>query len=140
MEMTITPSATGLLVAGVSFTFFAIVINIQPHGWLKWYELSHSGQGVQATITQLQPENHQTCFFRYTVDAHEYEGSDQGCHSEIGRAVAITYLPADPTFATIASPNKQLAFLLLAPALLSGLAGVFSTWRAKAHLRRASGK
>jgi hypothetical protein len=136
-QMTITPTRTGLLVAGIAFTFFAIVINIQPHGWLAWYRLSCSGQETQATIVRRQPEIHQTCFFQYAVNSHKYEGSDQGCHSQVGETLSVTYLPANPTFATLASPREQLAFLVFAPLFLSALAGVFGAWRTKARLRTA---
>ena len=136
--MMITPLRTGLLMAGIAFMFFATVINIQPHGWLAWYRLSNSGLETQATITRRQPEIHQTCFFTYTVNAHEYEGSDTRCHSQVGASVSVTYLPTDPTFATLASAREQFAFLVLAPFFMSALAGVIGAWRVKVRLRKVS--
>lgn len=136
--MTNPSSRTGLLMSGIAFTFFAVTINSQPHGWLAWYSLWRSGQETQATITQRQPEFHQTCFFKYTVNAHDYEGSDQRCQAQVGQVVSITYLPADPTFVTLASPREEFALLVFAPLLLSALAGVIGAWRAKSRLRAAS--
>jgi hypothetical protein len=124
--------------AGVAFTFFAVAINSQPHGWFAWYSLWRSGQETQATVTRRLPERHQTCFFKYTVNAKEYESSDQMCQSQVGEKVSVTYLPADPTFVTLASPKGEFALLVLAPLFVSALAGVIGAWRAKARLRAAS--
>lgn len=124
--------------AGIAFTFFATVINSLPHGWLAWYRISYSGQEAHAVITRRQPENHQTCFFKYMVNSQEYEGSDQGCDSQVGETVLVTYLPKDPTFATVTPPKEQLAFLLLTPVVMSALAGVFGALQARAQLRSAS--
>ena len=136
--MMITPLRTGLLTAGIVFTFFAAVINIQPHGWLAWYRLAYASQDTQATITRRQPEIHQTCFFTYTVNAHEYQGSDTRCYSQVGASVSVTYLPAEPAFATLASPGGQFAFLVFAPLFMSALAGVIGAWRVKVRLRKVS--
>ncbi len=134
--MTISPLRTGILMAVVVFTFFTIAINSQHHGWFAWYHLSQLGQKTQAVVTRRQPEIHQTCFFKYTVGSREYEGSDQGCGSQVGRTVLVTYLPADPSFATIASPTEQFAFLVVTPFLMSALAGAVGAWRSKARLAR----
>jgi hypothetical protein len=42
--MNLTPMRGGILTAFVSFTFYATVENIQPHGWVDWYKISQEGQ------------------------------------------------------------------------------------------------
>ena len=137
-SMTLAPLRIGILIAGIALTFFATIINIQPHGWLAWYRITYSGQVTQSTITRVQPEIHQTCFFKYTVNAHEYQGSDTRCYSQVGASVSVTYLPAEPAFATLASPGGQFAFLVFAPLFMSALAGVIGAWRVKVRLRKVS--
>ena len=133
-----TPSRAGFLVAGIVFTFFAVTMNIQPHGWIAWYNLSNSGRTTLATVTRLQPEIHQTCYFKYMVNSQWYEGSDQGCHSQVGETVSVTYLPDEPTFATLASPKEEFALQLFAPLFLSTVGGVLSAWQAKRRLRKTT--
>jgi hypothetical protein len=41
--------------------------------------------------------------------------------------VEITYLPSDPSFATLQKPNDQIVFLILAPVIVSAIAGLIAS-------------
>ena len=131
--MNLTPMRAGVFAALGVLAFFVLVINSEPHGWQAWYGLWRSGQTTRATVMQLHPEDHHGCSFRYTVDSKEYEAMDDGCNARVGEVVSITYSPTNPTFATLRSPKQEFLFLLLAPLLVSALAGLASAWRVTAR-------
>jgi hypothetical protein len=128
----------GLLVGIIVFAFAAIVINTQAHGWVAWYRLATDGQTAEATITAKQTQVHQSCEFEYIVGAIHHRGVDQGCRLEIGQRVLITYLPTDPSFATTASPTRELATLILGPMALAFLGGTLSAWGIRRRGRRTA--
>jgi hypothetical protein len=125
----VTPLHAGLFVAFITFAFPSIVINTQqPHGWIDWYRLATLGQEAQGRITRVQPEIHNTCYFDYSVNTIQYEGTDQGCNSQIGQLVTIKYLPTEPSFATTSSPIEELTFIVIGPLALSIFGGVGTAW------------
>ena len=107
--------ALGLAVGLFGFVFVSIAINMRPHGWLSWFDLAIHGRNIQATVVSVQPEIHNTCRFRYVVNRQRYESADEGCRWYVGQLVTITYLPADPSFATSAPPSQVLEELTLFP-------------------------
>ena len=131
--MKLTPLQVGTLVILVALVFFAMAINSQPHGWGAWYDLWRSGQTSQATVTSLHPQDHHGCSLKYTIDSKEYEAKDDGCYAQIGEVVSITYSPADPAFVTLKSPKQEFFSLVLAPVIVSVLAGLMAAWRAGAR-------
>ena len=142
MSPTFLPKLTykrvGLLVATIVFGFAAVVINLQPHGWVSWYRLATEGRKADATITGRQMETHQTCEFEYIVAAVKYHGTDQGCRVEVGGRVSVTYQPTDPSFATTASPSRELIALILGPLTLALVGGTLSAWSVRRRLAHAS--
>jgi len=119
-----------------AFVFYAGAMNTMLHGWVAWYRLTRDGQQTQATVTRRQPEIHQTCHFEFSVGTRNYQGSDQGCHAQIGDVVQITYSPTDPSFATTASPKEELLGQILGALGMSCLAGVIVAWRMRSRQRR----
>jgi hypothetical protein len=138
--MRLKPSHIGLFMATIAFTFFAFVMNIQSRDWLAWYHLASSGQATQAIITGLQPENHQGCSFQYTVNSRKYEGSEGGCHTSIGQSVQAIYLPSEPSFVTLKSPQSELILQILSAVILSALAGAVSAWQVHRRSRNTPNK
>ena len=137
-RMNITPARVGIITAAIVFAFFAAVMNSQPRGWLSWYQLARFGQVAQATVTARQPELHQRCSFRYFVEARAFEASEGGCHSEVGQSVRVTYLPSEPSFATLKSPQAELVFQVVAVVVMSAVAGVVSAWQSRRWQRSAA--
>jgi hypothetical protein len=130
------PLRQGLYAAGVALAFFLIAANVvSRHGAIAWYRMAHFGQPVEATITRREPQDHARCFFTYTVASRQYEESDTECNSEVGQVISVRYLPTDPSFVTLQSPNDNLAFITIAPVLMSAVAGIFAALRAKSRLR-----
>ena len=134
--MKFTPARVGLLYFVIGFAFFTIAINSQTYGWLSWYRLYQSGQETQAVITRQQPEIHQRCFFKFTVNSRVYENWGDGCSTiPVGNEVPVTYLPADPSIVTLNSPGEELASLVFGPLVISLLAGLVGAWQTRARLR-----
>ena len=120
-----TPINTGIATAITAFTFYAIAMNVATPGWYSWYEMSMNGQMTEATITKVQPEVHQNCYFRYEVKGKQYDGFSSGCsHLSIGQEMSVMYLPNNPSVVTTKEPKGELFFMVLAPLLLSSVAGV----------------
>ena len=136
--MRFTPAITGCAMALITLIFFSVAINSQDHGWLPWYRLSRTGQETRAMVARVRPEVHSKCFFTYPVNSREYETSDSGCHAQVGAAVSVTYLPADPSFATLKPPMEQLFSMVFGPLLLSALAGIAGVWQANRRQRSAT--
>jgi hypothetical protein len=131
-----TPSRIGLLYGAGAFVFFAAVMNTVMPGWVAWYQLTTHGEHTDARVTRFDLPNHATCYFEYTIGSRRYEGSDQGCHSRVGDVVAITYVPTQPTFVTIASPKEQLFSQMFGAIALSTFAGISAAFQARRRLRR----
>lgn len=130
------PMRQGLYAAGAALAFFLIGANVvSRHGAIAWYRMVHFGQPVEAMITRREPHDHARCFFKYSVASRYYEASDTECHSEVGQVISVRYLPTDPSFVTLQSPNDNLAFVTIAPVLMSGVAGLFAALRARSRLR-----
>jgi hypothetical protein len=96
-------------------------------GWIDAYQLAHSGKTTVATVTNLEPENHDGCQYAYTVASHTYTRSEETCGTghQLGDRFAIIYLPGTPSVATMSSPDTalrgQILFNLLVPTLAAGV-------------------
>jgi hypothetical protein len=120
----------GLAAAGFSLLFFLVAINfVARRGTVDWYRMTRFGQRTEATITRSEPRNHATCSFQYFVAWRQYEESDTECHSELGQVIEVTYLPSEPSFATVQSPQENLAFVTIMPVGMSALAGLLAAFR-----------
>lgn len=116
---------TFLLVVAATATLFGVVDNLTSgHTWFDWYRLARRGQQTEGVVTRLDPANHQTGHFSYSVDGVRYTGSDQGLEKAVGEQVTILYLPEDPAFATTAKPWGVLGWRLFGVTFLSFFAGL----------------
>lgn len=118
----------------VVFALFAVTYNVFGLGWIDAYQLAHSGKTTDATVTKLEPQNHDGCQYAYTVADHTvadhtYARSEETCGTghQLGDRFAIIYLPATPSVATMSSPGTalrgQILFNLLVPTLAAGVVG-----------------
>jgi hypothetical protein len=119
-----TPLQAGLLGGLCAFVFFAGAMNTLMRGWPAWYRLAEQGQLAEARITGRQPEIHQTCTFEFRVGTDLHTGSDGGCEARVGDTVRITYLPGDPSFATLRLPRGELIGQVVGSVLMSAFAGL----------------
>ena len=113
----------------VAFALFAVTYNVFGLGWIDAYQLAHSGKITVATVTKLEPQNHDGCQYAFTVADHTYTRSEEGCGTghQLGDRFAIIYLPTTPSVATMSSPGAalrgQILFNLLVPTLAAGVVG-----------------
>jgi hypothetical protein len=126
----IKPAGVGLLVFATALTFAWTSLNIGGPGWSAWYRLAKFGQPAVATITAIQAEIHQRCFFKFTVDGVEHHGQEDGCSPlGVGGEFPVTYLPTDPSFVRTGAPGERLLIEILGPLVMAALAGLVSAWR-----------
>jgi hypothetical protein len=84
-----------------------------------------SGRLRLRTITDIQPEIHQRCFFKFTVAGVEHHGQGDGCSPlGVGAELPVTYLPTDPTFGSTRNPGGELLFEILGPLGLAIVGGI----------------
>jgi len=73
-------------------------------------------------VTSREPENHNLARYQFNANGKLYVGAGQG-GGAVGHAVNVFYLPDDPTFSKLNEPGNDLRFMILAPLVLSILAG-----------------
>ena len=104
-------AAAYLAVGALVFTGVAVAIggtNV-PEYW----KLERAGQLAVARITSVQPENHNSLRYAYTVGEARYVGigwiDDAGpAPIRPGGALTIHYLPAEPSASCLGDPHAQL--------------------------------
>lgn len=125
-----TPARVGLAVFVTALTFYWTLLNVTGPGWVAWYRLEQGGQASVATITGIRPEIHQGCSFKFTVAGVEHHGQGYGCSPRgVGAELPVTYLPADPAFASTGSPGEELLLEIFGPLGLAAVGGLGSAWR-----------
>jgi hypothetical protein len=131
------PKATALLVGLGALAFFSIAMNSPQHGWLDWYRMATTGRLTTAEITEVHPEFHRSCTFRYTVSGKVYQATATGCEAGVGQSIQISYLPSDPAFATTRSASGELTLQIFAAVFLSTVAASAAGFRAMKKLDAA---
>ena len=129
-----TPLRVGLLYGLGALVFVAGSLNLTMGGWLNWYRLAREGRRTAATITRVEPRNHQRCHFEYSVHAARYQGLKDGCQAAVGDTLTVTYSPAEPSFVTGGSPAGELGVQVIGSVVMAMLAGL----AAALHVRRRS--
>ena len=63
----------------------------------------------------LEPNNHGGCQVKYRVADRNYVHSEEGCGvgRRVGDTLSVTYLPSDPSFATVAPPSDRIRSALV---------------------------
>jgi hypothetical protein len=122
--------AADFYAAGFSLLFFLVAFNaVANHGMIDWFRTSRFGQQANAVVSRTERQNHATCYFTYTIASRQYESSDSECDTNIGQVITVMYLPSDPAFATVQSPQSNLAFVTFVPFGMSALAGILAAIR-----------
>jgi len=132
------PVSAAVLTWVLAFTILALYFNLTQHGWIAWYRLHSDGRTTAATITQLNPTNHNGCRYAYSVASRSYTHSEEGCADDhlLGDVISVTYSPSDPAFATVDDPLDRLRTalivnLLVPTAAAIGIAGIVLQSRRK---------
>jgi hypothetical protein len=98
--------------------------------WRRHYRLMVTSDRAEATVTSVDPQNHNTAHYEFDANGQRYRGADQGMGGVgVGDTVIVYYLPADPTFSTVEPPGEDLGFTIIAPLVLSVLAGFIAMAR-----------
>ena len=124
LHWTKSPALVGVAFGFGAFTVIATGMNTMMPGWLAWYRLSSEGQTTLARVTSLQPEQHQRCFFEFTVGAKVFKGATDGCAAAVGSLLPVTYSPRDPAFVTTRSPRGELLLQVIGAVVMAIAAGI----------------
>jgi hypothetical protein len=90
--------------------------------WVRHYRLLKEATHTEGTVTAREPKNHNVAHYEFEARGKRYRSVGQG-GGGVGEKVKVFYLPDDPTFSTLKSPGEDLAFMIVAPIVLSTLAG-----------------
>lgn len=84
-------AVAGALVAGAFF------LGVSWNDTREALTLHHSAATTLATMTARHPNNHDSCSYRFSVGANEYEGSG-GCADmgQLGTQIRVWYVPTIP--------------------------------------------
>ena len=89
--------------------------------WVRHYRLLKEASHTKGTITARgEPKN--SAHYEFEARGKRYRSVGSGGGS-VGDEVTVFYLPDDPTFSTLKSPGEDLVFMIVAPVVLSTLAG-----------------
>src|SRR6185503_5946239 len=88
-------------------------------GWVNYLHLVRGGAQTKGVVVRTERQNH--CFIEYTfnVDGSTFVGRDSDCRAEVGQALSVTYLIANPSLSCLGPArakleNELVAFLLAA--------------------------
>jgi hypothetical protein len=105
--------------------------------WMRQYRLVRKAIQTQAVVTSRELQNHNLAHYEFEANGKRYTGAGQG-DGEVGQTVTVFYLPDDPSFSTLKHPGEDLGFMIIAPLLLSTIAGFLFQARAGARRERSS--
>lgn len=105
--------------------------------WVRQYRLLKEATQAQGIVTSREPENHNLAHYEFEANRQRYSGTGQG--GAVGQTVTVFYLPDDPTFSMLKNPGDDLAFMIIAPLLLSTIAGFVVRGRAGMQRNQRSG-
>jgi hypothetical protein len=118
---------TALLRSLGTLAFIWLMMNLIGPGWLTLYRIADTGQLALATITAIDPGNHQGCSFEYTVNGVPHRGHGTGCSPRgIGADLQVTYAPIDPTYATTENAGQELLNQVFVPVFMALFVGGIS--------------
>lgn len=73
-----------------------------------FYRLAHGGVATSGTITAIEPQNHETVHYLYSVDGKSYAGEGAVESLTALRQVTVFYLPSRPDTSCLGSPQDLL--------------------------------
>jgi hypothetical protein len=75
---------------------------------VKFYRLARDGVATSGTITAIEPQNHSTVRYAYSVDGKSYAGEGQLGFLHTLREATVFYLPDRPYISCLGSPQDLL--------------------------------
>jgi hypothetical protein len=90
--------------------------------WVREYRLLRHAVHTDGIVTAREPKNHNAAHYEFEESGKRYRSVGQG-GGRVGEKVTVYYLPDDPSFSRIVRPGDDLTFMVLAPIVLSTLAG-----------------
>ena len=122
------PWLAGLFAGLALFVFIALPLT--GIGLAKPYELWRHSRTTSATITQLEPDDHDGCVFAFSASGTAYSVQDEGCGTDhsVGDRLAVLYDPGDPADASATNRATTLIDFLMVnfgiPILIGLVVGV----------------
>jgi hypothetical protein len=136
------PGPLRWLCIGVSFWVALSLFILGPEfffgGWANDYRLATIGQSTVGRVTAVQPDNHESCSYRFEVGGREFRDSQQLCPADarVGGTITVTYLSSNPTISIVSSPWNALQTAIIFGIGVPALMGGFVAWNARARWSR----
>ena len=106
-----------------ALTFYWLAASISGFDWTRHWRLAQASSKAEAVVTRTEPLNHCLAHYEFEVDGQRYQGSGPKCSASVGDKFHVYYLPREPTFSTLKKPGADLVFIIVAPIVLSVIAG-----------------
>jgi hypothetical protein len=114
----------------IALTFFWVSITSSGFEWKRQWRLAQASAEADAFVYRTEPHNHCLVHYQFEVDGEQYRGKGPGgCSAVIGDKVHVYYLPGQPAFSTLKTPGHDLSFVIVAPIVLSTIAGFITMVR-----------
>jgi len=114
------------------FLVGALIENATFPRWSDWRQLEREGQWTEATVVRRTPQDHNFCYFSYTVGNQVLEGGDHCAQFKEGAKFPVLYLPSRPSLAAMHVPRwRWLGYpiALSCWALLGGFVASFMSFQ-----------
>lgn len=105
----------------------AIAIPISRINLVRFYRLNREGIHTNGVVTNLQPANHQSVNYSFSVGGKHYSsigragfGNPEFCCLTVGQNLIVYYLPSDPRISCAGIP-EQLIQNEVPPIVLAGI-------------------
>ncbi len=90
--------------------------------WVREYRLFKYSAHANGIVTAREPKNHDVAHYEFAVNGKSYSSFGQG-GGRVGEKVTVYYLTDDPNFSRLVKPGEDLVFMIVAPMVLSTIAG-----------------
>lgn len=122
------------IIIAVIIWLVTVPIRLIGSNCLEYYHLQHHGVATKAHVTLLEPNNHQSVHYTYTVKTVEYSGTGRAGFGNPefnslspGMELEAYYLPSSPKISCLGTPHALLsndavpflAFLMLVSFVLA---------------------
>lgn len=106
-----------------ALTFYWAAATWGGFDWTRHWRLAQTSAVAEAGVIRTEPHNHCAAYYEFEVAGRRYQGSGPQCSARVGDKLRVYYLPEEPTFSTLKKPSNDLAFIIVAPLVLSIVAG-----------------
>jgi hypothetical protein len=113
----------------VVFVIMFIWFNVVGQSVYDEFRLTHSAVNADATVSQVHPNDHDSCDYRYVVGGKTFAGSTEDCGTNpmVGDVITVRYLSSHPSVSgqmSTSTPWLKLLTNLVVPTIMAVAVGL----------------